>query len=357
MLQSWIIDARARTLRLVSDLSDEQLRVPLLAIINPLLWEIGHVAYFQEFWVLRHAAGRQPLISNCDTLYDSARIAHDTRWDLLLPSRSETVSYLERVRDGVLERVSRAGFDMRDEYFALLSLLHEDMHCEALTITRQTLGYPSPEPSMDCAPVAGDGDVRVPAGAYLIGSTSEEGFIFDNEKWRHPVELPAFRISAWPVTQGEYAEFLKDRPDVQPPVYWKCDTERGWLRRHFDKWVQLEPDRPVSNVSWFEADAYCKWAGRRLPSEAEWEAAARLPGAHLQGIGSVWEWTSDDFLPYPGFSEDPYKEYSSPWFRTHKALRGGAWSTQRRLMRPAYRNFYKPDRSDIWAGLRTCAVS
>lgn len=356
-LQSWIIDARARTLRLVSDLSDKQLRVPLLAIINPLLWEIGHVAYFQEFWVLRHAAGRQPLIANSDSLYDSARIAHDTRWDLLLPSRAETVSYLERVRDGVLERVAHSSFDECDEYFVLLSVFHEDMHGEALKITRQTLAYPSPESAAGSGDVAGDGDIQVPAGTYLIGSTATEGFIFDNEKWQHPVELPAFRIAARPVTQREYAEFLAVRPDVPPPVYWKRDAERGWLRRHFDKWLELEADRPVSNVSWFEADAYCRWAGRRLPSEAEWEAAARLSINPLQGSGSVWEWTADDFLPYPGFSEDPYKEYSSPWFCTHKTLRGGAWSTQRRLMRPAYRNFYKPDRSDIWAGFRTCAVS
>lgn len=356
-LQSWIIDARARTLRLVADLSDEQLRVPLLVIINPLLWEIGHVAYFQEFWVLRHAAGRQPMVSNSDSLYDSARIAHDTRWNLPLPSRVATVSYLERVRDAVLERVTRTSFDGRDAYFVLLSVFHEDMHGEALTITRQTLGYPSPEPGADCLRVQAVDDVRVPAGRYRIGSTAEEGFIFDNEKWQHLVELETFRMARSPVTQKEYAAFLENCPDVSPPVYWKRNPERGWLRRHFDKWVELEPDRPVSNVSWFEADAYCRWAGRRLPTEAEWEAAVRSTGMELDGIGSVWEWTADDFLPYSGFSEDPYKEYSSPWFRTHKVLRGGAWSTQRRLMRPAYRNFYTPNRSDIWAGFRTCAVS
>jgi iron(II)-dependent oxidoreductase len=357
-LQTWVIDARSRTLRLVEDLSDAQLKVPLLAIINPFVWEIGHVAYFQEFWVLRHAAGRQPMRADGDSLYDSAKIAHDTRWHLPLPSRAETVAYLQAVRDEVLARVSHTSFNERDAYFVLLSVFHEDMHGEALTITRQTLGYPSPHRGADCAHIAEDVDTKdleVPAGTYDIGSGSDEGFIFDNEKWRHAVELPAFKIAGSPITQAQYAQFLEDRGDVQPPVYWKRDPERGWLRRHFDRWVELEPRRPLSNISWFEADAYCRWAGRRLPSEAEWETAARLHGARM-GIGNIWEWTSDEFLPYPGFSEDPYKEYSSPWFRTHKALRGASWCTQRRLMRPAYRNFYTPNRSDIWAGFRTCAV-
>ena len=150
-------------------------------------------------------------------------------------------------------------------------------------------------------------------------------------------------------------QFVEDT-GAPHPVYWKRDAGGRWLRRHFDRWVPLEPDRPVSNISWFEADAYCRWAGRRLPTEFEWEIAARRGGCD-QMFGSVWQWTSSDFLPYAGFSEDPYKEYSSPWFQTHKTLRGAAWSTRSRMMRSAYRNFYMPDRSDIWAGLRTCALA
>ena len=351
-LQALVVDARARTFDLVRDLSDEQFRVPLLRTINPFLWEIGHVAYFQEYWVLRHAGGHAPVRTDGDALYDSAKVAHDTRWHLPLPSRAETIRYMEEVRDRVVD------LGNCDAYFVLLSVFHEDMHDEAFLITRQTLSYPVP-PSLkrtDAPPVgvSAAGDVFIPSGEYTIGSTAAEGFIFDNEKWAHTVKVPAFRIARSLVTQKEFLNFIEDTGSP-PPVYWKRDEDGGWLRRHFDRWIPLESNRPVSNISWFEADAYCRWAGRRLPAEFEWEIAARRGGCD-QMFGSVWQWTSSDFLPYPGFSEDPYKEYSSPWFRAHKSLRGGAWSTRSRIMRPAYRNFYTPDRCDLWAGLRTCAI-
>ena len=361
-LQTLVIDARARTFDLVGDLPDEQFRVPLLRTINPFLWEIGHVAYFQEYWVLRHAAGQGPLRADGDALYDSAKIEHDTRWHLPLPSRSETIRYMEEIRDRVVDRISRSSFDDdSDAYFVLLSVFHEDMHDEAFLITRQTLGYPYPPalqvtdaPPVDSAVTADvSGDVSIGGGKYIIGSTPDEGFIFDNEKWAHTVKVPAFRIARSLVTQRDFLNYIEDTGSPHPH-YWKRE-DGGWFRRHFDQWVPLELDRPVSNISWFEANAYCRWAGRRLPTEFEWEIAARH-GDCNQMFGSVWQWTSSEFLPYAGFSEDPYKEYSSPWFRTHKTLRGGAWSTRSRMMRPAYRNFYTPDRSDLWAGIRTCAL-
>src|SRR5213593_2296262 len=358
-LEAWVIDARRHSLDVVRDLSDDQFRVPLLRTINPFLWEIGHIAYFQEYWVLRHVAGRPPIRPDGDSLYDSAKIAHDTRWDLPLPSRELTVHYMLEVCGRVLDYMRSSSFEFsRDAYFVLLSVFHEDMHDEALLITRQNLGHGFPasvEPA-DAPPVdhSAVGDVSIAAGQYTVGSASDEGFIFDNEKWAHTVNVPAFRISRSLVTQREFLNYV-ETTGVRPPVYWKRDKDGTWLRRHFAEWIPLEPHRPVSNISWFEADAYCRWAGRRLPTEFEWEIAARHRGCD-QMFGSVWQWTSSDFLPYSGFSEDPYKEYSSPWFRTHKTLRGGAFTTRLRMMRPAYRNFYTPERSDIWAGLRTCAL-
>jgi iron(II)-dependent oxidoreductase len=251
---------------------------------------------------------------------------------------------------------------------------------------------------------------------FELGATPDEPFVFDNEKWAHPVEVRPFAIARAPVTQAEFVAFVEDGGYRQArlwsgqgwrwreeagalhPVYWRREGAGRWLRRDFDRWVPLEGRRPMLHVNWYEADAYCRWAGRRLPRESEWEFAAaggdlarakrRFPWgaafpthrhAHLdwrtmgcldvdalpegesafgcrQMIGNVWEWTADDFLPYPGFIADPYKEYSAPWFGSHKVLRGGCWATRSRLIRNTWRNFYRPDRRDVWAGFRTCAL-
>lgn len=422
-LVSWVTDARQRTLELIGDLTDEQMFGPRLPIINPLLWEIGHLAWFTEKWVLRHAGGRPPLRSDSDSLYDSSAVPHDVRWDLPLLSRRETLSYMCQVQDQVLGRLHTRPPTADEVYFILLSVFHEDMHTEAFTYTRQTLSYPRPQFARErrpCGSSAGswEGDAEIPGGPFQLGAIPGGAFVFDNEKWAHPVEIAPFAIARAPVTQAEFAAFVEDggyrRRDLwdadgwrwreatnaNHPVYWQRQQAGRWLRRDFDSWVPLEPHRPVLHVNWYETDAYCRWAGRRLPTEAEWEVAAAAgptlsspkrpfpwgdqpptpEQANLDGfapgccdvadcpagdsflgcrqmIGNVWEWTQGSFGPYPGFVADPYKEYSEPWFGTHKVLRGGCWVTRARLLRNTWRNFYKPDRRDIWAGFRSCALN
>ena len=422
-----VSEARRRSLELISDLSDEQLIGPRLAIVNPLQWEIGHVAWFQERWILRHAAGQNPQRADGDVLYDSAKIPHDTRWDLVLPSRTETLDYVTSVGDRVLALLSQARISDEMEYFIRLAVFHEDMHDEAFTYTRQTLEYPPPRffsppspPRVDGGPLPGD--VLIPGGTFMLGAIAELPFVFDNEKWAHPVELGSFAIARAAVTQDEFREMVddggygrkdlwsdagwrwKEQASASHPLCWRRTPDGSWQRRDFNRWVSLEPHRPVVHVNWFEADAFCRWAGRRLPTEAEWELAASgepaseghtlsarkrqfpwgdslptperanldwramgcldvgaLPASDSafgcrQMIGNVWEWTGSDFVPFPGFAADPYREYSVPWFGSHKVLRGGCWVTRSRLIRNTWRNFYQPDRRDVWAGFRTCAL-
>jgi gamma-glutamyl hercynylcysteine S-oxide synthase len=415
---------RSRTGRLTEDLSTAQLMGPMLPIVNPILWEIGHVGWFHEYWTLRHVHGSAPLIERADLLWNSSTVPHATRWDLSLPDREAIFTFLADVLERQRERLDRS-IDSSARYYYELAIRHEDMHVEALTYTRQTHGYAQPSalgpPSARNAG-AWPGDVAVPGGRWRLGSTAADGFVFDNEKWAHDVELAPFRIAKAPVTNAEFAAFVDDggyryrefwgddgwawreRAGAERPVYWRPKTEGIWAWRRYDHTEELPPHAPVTFVNWYEAEAWCHWAKRRLPTEAEWEAAAvgepagdgtqlapmkrrwpwgdEAPGhSHAsvdfafdrplevaaypggdsafgcrQMVGNVWEWTASDFVPFPGFSPDPYEDYSQPWFHTRKVLRGGSWATSARLARPSYRNFFTPERNDVIAGFRTCAL-
>ncbi len=429
-LAQHVQDARNRTLELVSDLTDEQLVVPKIDILNPVTWELGHVAFFYDVFLLRILETEELLIKGAENLYDSFKIDHEDRWDLPIPSWKETLAYMQRVLVRAVDRLGSHEPNAKETYLYLLTVLHEDMHDEALTMMRQTLKYSQPQLSIfqnnsDTTKIDGDalpGDVEIPGGTFQLGATPDTPFLFDNEKWAHPVEVSPFRIARAPVTNAEFAEFVEDEGYLRSecwshqgwvwrtkrvatqPNYWKRDRN-GWFRWNFNQLAPLEKDAPVVHVNWYEAEAYCRWAKRRLPIEAEWQMAAsseptangkgikkrkrrypwgdeppspdraNLDSRHLgcvsvgafpagdsafgcrQMIGNVWEWTESAFYPFPGYIVDwPYKEYSAPWFGYRKVLKGGAWTTRSRLANNSYRNFFEPHRRDVYAGFRTCAI-
>ncbi len=428
-LAAMVDDARATTLTFVDGMDGELLMGPRLATVNPLLWEIGHVAWFQEHFILKRLDGRPPLRPQADALYDSMQVAHDDRWDLPLPALAWTLGYGRDVRDAAIARLQGPLASETDSYTYQLTTFHEDMHAEAFTYTRQTLGLalPSRRPAVaarDHAAGPWPGDASIPGGTFILGAERDAPFVFDNEKWAHPQTAAPFAIARAPVTNAEYARFVEaggytnrafwsdegwhwlQAKHMTLPAYW-TGASSHWRVQRFDHVMDLPPHQPVQHVSWHEANAYCAFAGRRLPTELEWEIAATgqpgadgcslspikrlqpwiMPGdvpaavpANLDAIaggpvdvaahsevdsafgcrqmmGNVWEWTSSTFAPYPGFSADVYKEYSEPWFDgTRKVLRGGCWATRSRLVTPVYRNFFPPDRRDIFAGFRTCAL-
>jgi len=418
-------EARGRLLAVTGDLAADQLMGPKRAIVNPILWEMGHVGWFHEHWTLRHSHGAPPLLAQGDALWDSSAVAHDTRWHLDLPEHIGTLGYLGDVLARQCDHLARGNVSDGARYFYELSIRHEDMHVEALSYTRQTLGYARPPAFHGSAPPragALPGDAHVPGGNWQLGSTPADGFVFDNEKWAHTVRIEPFRIARAPVTNREFAAFVeaggyhtrefwseagwtwRERVGAERPVYWLPKSEALWRWCRYDHTEDLLPDAPVVFVNGYEAEAWCRWARRRLPTEAEWEAAAMgeptTDGRRLaerkrlwpwgeqsptraqanlefvfdaplevadcsggdsafgcrQMVGNVWEWTASDFVPFPGFEPDPYRDYSQPWFGTRKVLRGGCWASSARIARPGYRNFFTPERNDVFAGFRTCAL-
>jgi ergothioneine biosynthesis protein EgtB len=363
-----LAQARGRLRSLISALPADGWLGPRAGHLNPPLWEYGHIVWFQERWCLRERSDGScgpSLLDGADALYDSSSVPHATRWDLPLLQPAAVDAYAATVADAISTRL-RGGFDDDTAYFAELCIYHELMHIEAWWMAFQNLGYaPSEWPDMSQALSARR--LTLAAGEVELGSGPDAGFIFDNEKWRHPVAVEAFDIDASPVGEQAFAEFVDAQgyqnravwseagwawrmaSEADHPLYWR--REQGiWQVRRFDRWQALREDTPMLHVNRYEAEAYAAWRGRCLPTAGQWQ---RATGMAQFSWGQAWEWLRDPFVPYPGFMPDPYRDYSQPWFHTHGELRGGGPVTDPSLKRPGFRNFYLPERRDPFAGFRT----
>jgi iron(II)-dependent oxidoreductase len=321
-------EARAQTLAVYAQLDEDAWQFPYKGTLNLPLWELGHIAYFQEHWCLRRA-GRPSILAGADAFYDSANVGHAERWQLALPDKARTLDYLQEVLTLCLRALSAAR--SADLYFFQLVLLHEHMHREAAHMALSDLGYagiPSgPDVGAGLAPMTWQ---HIAAGEYDVGAHPlmlAQQFVWDNEKWSQRVHLKNFAIAERLVTQAEYALF--------------------------DAGFNVEcAHAPVLGVSQAQASQYAAWCGARLPTEHEWTVAARA-GVLTQEFGYGWQWTSSVFAPFSGFAPDPYREYSAPWFDgRHYVLKGSSSVTSPLLANLTYRNFYTPQRTDVFAGIR-----
>jgi iron(II)-dependent oxidoreductase len=417
--------ARARTLRLVEQLDDADLHEQHVGFMSPVVWDVGHIGNFEERWLVRQLTGRPSSDPDLDQLYNAFENPRWVRGELPILSREPALAYLAAVRDEVLGVL--AGVDLADPereltadgYVYRMLVSHESQHQETILQVlgmRADLGRPllvegagTPSPP---ARVDDEARVRIPAGPLVLG-TDDRRWTYDNERPAHRVEVGAFALVVDPVTNRRYARFIADGgydrgepwsdrgrqwladEGHRAPQGWVPDADGGWAVRRFGRVVTLDPREPVQHVSWFEADAFCRWAGGRLPTEVEWEKAAswdpatgtkrRYPwgdgpvtprhanvglrslgpapvGSHpagtsaygVQGLaGDVYEWTSSPFEGYPGFVAFPYPEYSEVFFGGDwKVLRGSSWAIGAPLARCTYRNWDHPYRRQLLAGIR-----
>jgi gamma-glutamyl hercynylcysteine S-oxide synthase len=367
--------ARQRTEALLEPLSDEQLTRQLSPLQSPLVWDLAHIGHFEELWLLRRVGGRNTGSLAYDELYDASAHARSERGRLPILPPDAARAYVGEIREAVLGLLPELSLDDGDPlleqgFVVGMVVQHELQHTETMAQTLALAGLPGPVPQGP-PEVRESGDAIVPGGSFTLGAV--DPWAYDNERPAHSVDLPAFRIDRALVTNAEYTVFVdaggyrdrdawsdegwawRETEDAGAPLYWELDGGRP-LRRRFDVVEALPPREPVQHVSFHEAEAYARWAGKRLPTEAEWEKAVKTVAGQLEHVrGAVWQWTASSFDGYPGFRAFPYAEYSELFFgEDYRVLRGGSWFTDPLVARPTFRNWDLPQRRQIFSGLR-CA--
>lgn len=394
--------SRARTAGLVDDLDEIDLRAQQSPLMSPLVWDLAHIGNYEELWLLRSIDGRRAIDEQLDWLYNAFEHPRWTRPDLPVLSPAEARRYLSDVRVEVLDLLGKVDMAsgeglLRRGFVYGMVLQHEHQHCETMLATRQLMGDRAP--SVPIQPGSKNDTIwhksrQFGSGVVVVG-TSDHPWAYDNERPEHSVEVARHHLDPSPVTVRQYLAFVEDggylddrlwHPDgwafvqqehLEHPQFWRREGRADWSLQRFGRRTDLADhlDEPVQHVCWYEADSFARWAGKRLPTEDEWELAAQgasLAGANLGQradgprpvddtgeatgmFGDVWEWTSSDFTAYPGFESFPYREYSEVFFGpAYKVLRGGSWATDPLAVRATFRNWDLPIRRQIFAGFR-CA--